>query len=106
MIRGVRTGVQTAGGVGAGAASGAFWDGEPHAARLAAASPRQVVRGLPVPGVRPDNGSVDPTGDQTLPDEAARGEPEEDDEAGLRFADPYWDDAFCAWWDPRLRTCC
>lgn len=29
--------------------------------------------------------------------------PEED---GLRFDDPYWDDAFCAWWDPSLRTCC
>ncbi|MEX2557320.1 MAG: hypothetical protein WEB06_17035 [Actinomycetota bacterium] len=28
------------------------------------------------------------------------------DEPGLRFADPYWDDAFCAWWDPTLRTCC
>jgi len=25
---------------------------------------------------------------------------------GLRFDDPYWDDAFCAWWDPTLRTCC
>lgn len=30
-----------------------------------------------------------------------------DEEAeGLRFDDPYWDDAFCAWWDPALRTCC
>jgi hypothetical protein len=28
------------------------------------------------------------------------------DERGLRFDDPYWDDAFCAWWDPALRTCC
>ncbi|MGH2783981.1 MAG: hypothetical protein ACRDJ1_01835 [Actinomycetota bacterium] len=27
-------------------------------------------------------------------------------ERGLRFEDPYWDDAFCAWWDPTLRTCC
>jgi hypothetical protein len=27
-------------------------------------------------------------------------------ERGLRFSDPYWDDAFCAWWDPTLRTCC
>lgn len=27
-------------------------------------------------------------------------------EHGLRFEDPYWDDAFCAWWDPTLRTCC
>jgi hypothetical protein len=30
----------------------------------------------------------------------------EQDEPGLRFEDPYWDDAFCAWWDPTLRTCC
>jgi hypothetical protein len=28
------------------------------------------------------------------------------EEDGLRFDDPYWDDAFCAWWDPALRTCC
>lgn len=35
------------------------------------------------------------------PDEA-----EEAPEEGLRFDDPYWDDAFCAWWDPTLRTCC
>jgi len=33
-------------------------------------------------------------------------EPREEAEAGLRFSDPYWDDAFCAWWDPTLRTCC
>jgi hypothetical protein len=30
----------------------------------------------------------------------------ENQEKGLRFDDPYWDDAFCAWWDPALRTCC
>jgi hypothetical protein len=30
----------------------------------------------------------------------------EKQEEGLRFNDPYWDDAFCAWWDPALRTCC
>jgi hypothetical protein len=29
-----------------------------------------------------------------------------DEQTGLRFEDPYWDDAFCAWWDPALRTCC
>jgi len=28
------------------------------------------------------------------------------EETGLRFDDPYWDDAFCAWWDPSLGTCC
>jgi len=40
-----------------------------------------------------------------------RNDPPRDDaedraEHGLRFSDPYWDDAFCAWWDPTLRTCC
>lgn len=35
--------------------------------------------------------------------EATDEQPAED---GLRFDDPYWDDAFCAWWDPSLRTCC
>ena len=25
---------------------------------------------------------------------------------GVRFDDPFWDDAFCAWWDPTLRVCC
>jgi hypothetical protein len=32
--------------------------------------------------------------------------PPENQEEGLRFDDPYWDDAICAWWDPALRTCC
>ena len=36
---------------------------------------------------------------ETPPDSETDGE-------GLRFDDPYWDDAFCAWWDPALRTCC
>lgn len=31
--------------------------------------------------------------------------PDAEDES-IRFDDPYWDDAFCAWWDPTLRTCC
>jgi len=31
---------------------------------------------------------------------------DQEDTGGLRFDDPYWDDAFCAWWDPTLRTCC
>lgn len=26
-------------------------------------------------------------------------------ETGYRFDDPYWDDAFCSWSDPTLRTC-
>jgi hypothetical protein len=38
--------------------------------------------------------------------EASRSEPRREDDRGLRFEDPYWDDAFCAWWDPTLRTCC
>lgn len=28
------------------------------------------------------------------------------DDETLRFDDPFWDDAFCAWGDPTLRTCC
>jgi hypothetical protein len=50
-----------------------------------------------------DNDFVEP--EQRVPtsaEERSTG-PEEE---GLRFGDPYWDDAFCAWWDPGLRTCC
>ncbi len=25
---------------------------------------------------------------------------------GFLFEDPYWDDAFCSYYDPTLRTCC
>lgn len=32
--------------------------------------------------------------------------PEDASDETARFDDPYWDDAFCAWWDPALRTCC
>lgn len=28
------------------------------------------------------------------------------EEQGLRFDDPFWDDAFCSWLDPTMRTCC
>jgi len=28
------------------------------------------------------------------------------DERGFLFEDPYWDDAFCSYYDPTLRTCC
>jgi len=28
------------------------------------------------------------------------------DEQGFLFEDPYWDDAFCSYYDPTLRTCC
>jgi hypothetical protein len=28
------------------------------------------------------------------------------DEQGFLFEDPYWDEAFCAYYDPTLRTCC
>jgi hypothetical protein len=41
----------------------------------------------------------------TLRQDDEASETQEDTE-GLRFDDPYWDDAFCAWWDPALRTCC
>jgi hypothetical protein len=52
--------------------------------------------------------SMEPTGPSTSekPVEEQRLEPRVEDEPGLRFEDPYWDDAFCAWWDPTLRTCC
>jgi hypothetical protein len=33
-------------------------------------------------------------------------QPADQEPKGVRFEDPYWDDAFCAWWDPTLRTCC
>ena len=28
------------------------------------------------------------------------------DEKGFLFLDPYWDDQFCSYYDPTLRTCC
>lgn len=62
---------------------------------------------------RPDNERMEATTTQTVTEEdATRADPASDqagavqDERGLRFEDPYWDDAFCAWWDPTLRTCC
>jgi hypothetical protein len=27
-------------------------------------------------------------------------------ERGFLFEDPYWDDAFCSYFDPNMRTCC
>ena len=45
---------------------------------------------------------IEQTGREAKPAE----DPARLDERGLRFEDPYWDDAFCAWWDPTLRTCC
>jgi hypothetical protein len=27
-------------------------------------------------------------------------------EGGFLFEDPYWDDAFCSYYDPTLGTCC
>jgi hypothetical protein len=27
-------------------------------------------------------------------------------ERGFLFEDPYWDDAFCSYYDPTLGTCC
>ena len=43
-------------------------------------------------------GSMETTKDEQAPDQ-------ERDET-LRFDDEYWDDAFCAWLDPTMRTCC
>jgi hypothetical protein len=28
------------------------------------------------------------------------------EEKGFLFLDPYWDDQFCSYYDPTLRTCC
>jgi hypothetical protein len=28
------------------------------------------------------------------------------EEEGFLFLDPYWDDQFCSYYDPTLRTCC
>jgi hypothetical protein len=28
------------------------------------------------------------------------------EERGFLFEDPYWDDAFCSYYDPTLGTCC
>lgn len=56
----------------------------------------------------PDNELVKQAQDlETLPDEQPESVSENAaTEQGIRFDDPYWDDAFCAWWDPTLRTCC
>ena len=51
----------------------------------------------------------EPTGAEPRPEQAetdGAAEHEEQDTEGLRFDDPYWDDAFCAWGDPTMRTCC
>ncbi|HEX9711367.1 MAG TPA: hypothetical protein VGB52_02310 [Actinomycetota bacterium] len=44
--------------------------------------------------------------EQATEEKRAHDQEQERAEIGLRFDDPYWDDAFCAWWDPSLRTCC
>ncbi|MDP2948843.1 MAG: hypothetical protein Q8P22_04830 [Chloroflexota bacterium] len=38
--------------------------------------------------------------DQKSPPEAGQ------DERGFLFKDPYWDEVFCSYYDPTLRTCC
>ena len=38
-------------------------------------------------------------------EEAAKGS-DCQDERGFLFEDPYWDDAFCSYYDPTMRTCC
>jgi len=37
--------------------------------------------------------------------DAAKGA-QQQEERGFLFDDPYWDDAFCSYYDPTLRTCC
>jgi hypothetical protein len=61
-------------------------------------------------GERSDNGVMEaqvaePAGREDVATEPADPGAERG-ERGLRFEDPYWDDAFCAWWDGTLRTCC
>jgi len=55
---------------------------------------------------RLDNEPMELMEPQTVDENAATREEEHAAEIGLRFDDAYWDDAFCAWWDPTLRTCC
>jgi len=43
---------------------------------------------------RPESEKEAPPGDQRR------------DEKGFLFLDPYWDDQFCSYYDPTLRTCC
>jgi hypothetical protein len=38
--------------------------------------------------------------------QAQEAEAQQPAEPGVRFDDAYWDDAFCAWWDPTMRICC
>jgi len=38
-------------------------------------------------------------------EEAAKSDHRQD-ERGFLFEDPYWDDAFCSYYDPTLGTCC
>jgi hypothetical protein len=43
---------------------------------------------------RPKSKKEAPSGDQRQ------------EEEGFLFQDPYWDDQFCSYYDPTLRTCC
>jgi hypothetical protein len=42
---------------------------------------------------------------QVASEEAAKSGGDQD-EQGFLFDDPYWDDAFCSYYDPTLGTCC
>ena len=58
---------------------------------------------LPRPSPSRENGPVNDIELKPAPD--TMDEAREED-PGLRFDDAYWDDAFCSWGDPTLRTCC
>jgi hypothetical protein len=64
-----------------------------------------IIRHVPLAPSRKarDNDAMEAT---TVTEQSREEKPADPAEPGLRFEDPYWDDAFCAWWDPTLRTCC
>jgi hypothetical protein len=45
-------------------------------------------------------------GEPLIGSEEAANRADRQAERGFLFEDPYWDDAFCSYYDPTLRTCC
>ena len=45
-------------------------------------------------------------GDRRVGSEEAGNSADRQAERGFLFEDPYWDDVFCSYYDPTLRTCC
>jgi len=45
-------------------------------------------------------------GEPLIGSEEAANSADRQAERGFLFEDPYWDDAFCSYYDPTLRTCC